>query len=661
MSARARPSYVVRVRGLSQVRIRRCAHREALPLRPASPVALIRKRTQSRRVPGAASRPTPSTGRAGEAVFQAISKPRGARDVRGASRLYETRGGGSHGGRDRSNLRLQRSATPIVDEVVHRVCDAVRDPLLALNEAAYLETKRHQSSGHPELAEWRALAAPLGRMSDAELREKLEHSPSATRATSPGNFDPRVYKFASRAAAPLIGVAPVADADAAAPRQRVRPPRARRARRRRGAARARSASSPRRARSSSSRRTSRTSTRSSSASRSSAPACRRRRTARARTSSRTPCSRFFMHNLGAYRVDRRLKHGLYKDVLKAYSCVLIERGYHSLFFPGRHALALRRRRAQAQARPRGDGHRGVRAHGGARAGRSTSSSSPRRSTTSSRSRPRRSSTTSSRRRASTGTSSRTTSRRARRASRRSCASSSGSTRAASSASAGRSTASATRSTRRASRTTRAATRSTPLTYLRRTARAASATTRRATRSTRASSARPSCAAYMRDTVVMATHLVAACAFEQLRESMPARADIFALLRHQDDVAVPRASWRSDVERLRRPREGWRRAAASSSAPRLGRAAGRRDPRRGASRLQRATTRRRCSSRAATTSSSSTRGSSSTTRTVSRPTGSPSMRSRRRARVLRISAPEPQAPGRCALRPSNPSDSRPGAG
>ena len=41
-----------------------------------------------------------------------------------------------------------------------------------------------------------------------------------------------------------------------------------------------------------------------------------------------------MHNLGAYRVDRRLKHGLYKEVLKAYSCLLIEHGYHSLFFPG---------------------------------------------------------------------------------------------------------------------------------------------------------------------------------------------------------------------------------------------------------------------------------------------------------------------------------------
>ncbi|MGH7329391.1 MAG: 1-acyl-sn-glycerol-3-phosphate acyltransferase, partial [Polyangiaceae bacterium] len=47
-----------------------------------------------------------------------------------------------------------------------------------------------------------------------------------------------------------------------------------------------------------------------------------------------PVLSFFMHNLGAYRVDRRLKHALYKDVLKAYSTVLIERGYHSLFFPG---------------------------------------------------------------------------------------------------------------------------------------------------------------------------------------------------------------------------------------------------------------------------------------------------------------------------------------
>jgi glycerol-3-phosphate O-acyltransferase len=47
-----------------------------------------------------------------------------------------------------------------------------------------------------------------------------------------------------------------------------------------------------------------------------------------------PIISFFMHNLGAYRLDRRIKAQVYKDVLKSYSCVLIERGYHSLFFPG---------------------------------------------------------------------------------------------------------------------------------------------------------------------------------------------------------------------------------------------------------------------------------------------------------------------------------------
>lgn len=47
-----------------------------------------------------------------------------------------------------------------------------------------------------------------------------------------------------------------------------------------------------------------------------------------------PFISYFMHNLGAYRVDRRLRFPLYKEVLKTYSQVLLERGYHSLFFPG---------------------------------------------------------------------------------------------------------------------------------------------------------------------------------------------------------------------------------------------------------------------------------------------------------------------------------------
>jgi glycerol-3-phosphate O-acyltransferase len=47
-----------------------------------------------------------------------------------------------------------------------------------------------------------------------------------------------------------------------------------------------------------------------------------------------PIVSFFMHNLGAYRVDRRIRAALYKDVLKTYAGVMVERGYHSLFFPG---------------------------------------------------------------------------------------------------------------------------------------------------------------------------------------------------------------------------------------------------------------------------------------------------------------------------------------
>ena len=43
---------------------------------------------------------------------------------------------------------------------------------------------------------------------------------------------------------------------------------------------------------------------------------------------------FFMHRLGAYKVDRRKKAPLYKDVLKTYAGYSMELGYHNLFFPG---------------------------------------------------------------------------------------------------------------------------------------------------------------------------------------------------------------------------------------------------------------------------------------------------------------------------------------
>ena len=43
---------------------------------------------------------------------------------------------------------------------------------------------------------------------------------------------------------------------------------------------------------------------------------------------------FFMHNLGAYKVDRKKTANLYKEVLKEYTTVSLEFGYDNLFFPG---------------------------------------------------------------------------------------------------------------------------------------------------------------------------------------------------------------------------------------------------------------------------------------------------------------------------------------
>ena len=43
---------------------------------------------------------------------------------------------------------------------------------------------------------------------------------------------------------------------------------------------------------------------------------------------------YFMNSLGAYKVDRRKKNLLYLETLKAYSSLAIQKGCHSLFFPG---------------------------------------------------------------------------------------------------------------------------------------------------------------------------------------------------------------------------------------------------------------------------------------------------------------------------------------
>ncbi len=43
---------------------------------------------------------------------------------------------------------------------------------------------------------------------------------------------------------------------------------------------------------------------------------------------------YFMNSLGAYKVDRRKKNVIYLDTLKTYSSLAIQKGCHSLFFPG---------------------------------------------------------------------------------------------------------------------------------------------------------------------------------------------------------------------------------------------------------------------------------------------------------------------------------------
>jgi len=107
-------------------------------------------------------------------------------------------------------FRFNQQRETLVDEVVRRACESVREPQLLLNEAAFHEVRRQQAShGHDEvvsLGEWRALARSLGRMSDGESREKLEDLVRRYARDVAGNFDPRVYKFASRAVAPLIGM-----------------------------------------------------------------------------------------------------------------------------------------------------------------------------------------------------------------------------------------------------------------------------------------------------------------------------------------------------------------------------------------------------------------------------------------------------------------------
>ncbi|HTJ82630.1 MAG TPA: 1-acyl-sn-glycerol-3-phosphate acyltransferase, partial [Polyangiaceae bacterium] len=228
----------------------------------------------------------------------------------------------------------------IVRDVVDRVVESTADPLLTLNDAAYHEIKRLETSRRPkdqeQLAEWQRLARTLSRMTNGERVERLRELATEYGWDVAGNFDPRVYKASTRI---LPGIVTALLAPSTIPSMLKHPKelvsldslsdkvvvdgaieKVRRLAEKGtvvfvpthlsnmdsivfGYALERAGLPP-------------------------------ATYGAGKNLFTNPILSFFMHNLGAYRVDRRLRHGLYKDVLKTYSCVLLERGYHSLFFPG---------------------------------------------------------------------------------------------------------------------------------------------------------------------------------------------------------------------------------------------------------------------------------------------------------------------------------------
>lgn len=232
----------------------------------------------------------------------------------------------------------------IVDDVTRRVVGgrlrlAERSPDASLeyvlNEVAFAEIQRLQKSGSRDnkkrLARWHDLAHKLGHMSEFDKRKELESIVRYHAQDIAGNFNPRVFRFATDVLPPALSflLNPISGfregvraLGALAEQIRIEGPVDQIQR-----------------------------------------CCKRGTLVVTPTHSSNldsivlgfalnrvglppvtygagknlftnPFMSYFMENLGAYRVDRRMQFGLYKEILKEYSTVLLERGYHSLFFPG---------------------------------------------------------------------------------------------------------------------------------------------------------------------------------------------------------------------------------------------------------------------------------------------------------------------------------------
>ena len=236
---------------------------------------------------------------------------------------------------------FNRHREDIQREVAERACASLahfgsaqppRSLQLVLNDAAFHEIGRLEKTGdHPnQLARWKGIARRLGNLDESGLKQEIDKLARFYAADIVGNFDPRVYRFASSMLP--VGLGAIFNTGEIASGLGALKDLSRRIRIEGDLEKLRGLAEmgtfvvvP---------------THSSnldsivlgwSLVEAGLPPCTY---GAGKNLFTNPLVSFFMRNLGAYRVDRRLRHSLYKRVLTTYSQVLLERGYHSLFFPG---------------------------------------------------------------------------------------------------------------------------------------------------------------------------------------------------------------------------------------------------------------------------------------------------------------------------------------
>ena len=240
-------------------------------------------------------------------------------------------------------FRFNRDRNHIIDEVVERVTrDSIRrawespaDGLdYLLNEAAYLEVERLERLEEPpkgELEYWRRIARSLGRASEEENAERLREIVTRFTHDIVGHFRPNVFRFATQVLPPSLSLLLGKRASSlwVDPAQWTSL---------RGQLRIEGEVGKL-------RRLAEVGTLvfvpthashldsilvSWAIHESGLPAVVH---GAQQNLFAHPLMSFFMDNLGAYKVNRRRRFRLYRRVLKTYSQVLLESGYHSLFFP----------------------------------------------------------------------------------------------------------------------------------------------------------------------------------------------------------------------------------------------------------------------------------------------------------------------------------------